>query len=81
MKATYEKPMIVVEEYELNTAMATGCASVVSLGPEDHEYNGKYYTVCDEFKQEIFRAESPAYMNFFENCSCYLSAGVQVFTS
>lgn len=81
MKARYEKPRIAIEVYDLSTSIASGCASVVSLGPEDHEYNGTYYTVCEEFKQEIFAAEDPAYMNFFENCSCYLSAGVQVFTS
>ena len=82
MKAGYEKPMIVVEEYQLDTAIATGCQTKVDLGPEAHEYNGKIYSVCDYFGQETFDAESPAYMNFFETCSCYLSAGgATVFTS
>ena len=46
MKASYEKPMIILEEYELNTAIATGCQTIMDLGPEDHEYNGTYYTQC-----------------------------------
>lgn len=82
MKANYEKPMIVIEEYQIDTAIATGCQTVVDLGPEDHEYNGKLYTACSHFGEETFDAESPAHMNFFETCSCYLSAGGStVFTS
>ena len=83
MKANYEKPMIEFEEYALDTAIATGCGTIVDLGPEDHEYNGKYYTACSYFGEETFDAESPANMNFFfESCSCYLSAGGStVFTS
>lgn len=82
MKAKYEKPMIVVEEYQLNTAIATGCQEIVNLGPEDQEYNGTYYVACSYFGEETFEAESPAHMNFFETCSCYLSAGgATVFTS
>lgn len=82
MKAGYEKPMIVVEEYQLDTAIATGCQQIVDLGPEAHEYNGTYYTACSYFGEETFDAESPAQMNFFETCSCYLSAGgATVFTS
>lgn len=82
VKANYEKPMIVVEEYQLDTAIATGCQEIVNLGPEDHYYNGKFYTACSYFGEETFDAESPANMNFFETCSCYLSAGGgTVFTS
>ena len=82
MKANYEKPMIIFEEYQLDTAIATGCQVTVNLGPEDHEYNGKFYTACSYFGEETFDAESPKHMNFFETCSCYLSAGVgTVFTS
>lgn len=36
MKANYEKPMIEFEEYALDTAIATGCGTIVDLGPEDH---------------------------------------------
>ena len=82
MKANYEKPTIEFEEYALDTAIATGCGTIVDLGPEDHEYNGKQYTACSYFGEETFDAESPAIMNFFESCSCYLSAGGStVFTS
>lgn len=82
MKANYEKPKILIEEYQIDTAIATGCGTIVDLGPEAHEYNGEFYTACSHFKEETFEAESPAHMNFFENCSCYLSAGGgTVFTS
>ena len=82
MKANYEKPMIVIEEYQLDTAIATGCGTIVDLGPEAHEYNGTIYTTCSYFEEETFDAEDPANMNFFETCSCYLSAnGGTVFTS
>ncbi len=83
MKAGYEKPMLTVEEYELNTAIATGCDNTVSLGPMDYEYKGTYYTVCSEYDQGTYDSESPENMNFFEgHCSCYLSAGGEtVFTS
>ena len=82
VKANYEKPKIEFEEYQLDTAIATGCGTIVDLGPEDHEYNGKFYTACSYFGEETFDAESPANMNFFETCSCYLSAGGgTVFTS
>lgn len=82
MKVNYEKPMITIEEYQLDTAIATGCVTVVNLGPEDHLYNGSFYPACSYFGEETFDAESPAHMNFFETCSCYLSAGGDsVFTS
>ena len=82
VKAGYEKPRIAVEEYQLDTAIATGCETIVNLGPEDHEYYGTFYTACSYFGQETFDAEPPAQMNFFETCSCYLSAGgATVFTS
>lgn len=82
VKANYEKPKIEFEEYQLDTAIATGCGTIVDLGPEDHEYKGKFYTACSYFGEETFDAESPANMNFFETCSCYLSAGGgTVFTS
>lgn len=82
MKANYEKPIIVIEEYQMDTAIATGCGTIVDLGPEAHKYNGKFYTACDYFGEETFDAESPAHMTFFETCSCYLSAGGgTIFTS
>ena len=56
MKANYEKPIIVIEEYQMDTAIATGCGTIVDLGPEAHEYNGKFYTACDYFGEETFDA-------------------------
>ncbi len=83
MKNGYERPMVTVEEYELNTAIATGCDNKVSLGPYDYEYNGTFYTTCSEYDQGTFDSESPTVANFFpDGCSCYLSAGGEiVFTS
>ncbi len=83
MKASYEKPALLVEEYELNTAIATGCEEIVNLGPEDGTYNGTVYTACSYFDTGTYDAENPTYMSFFEGrCSCYLSAGGEtVFTS
>ncbi|MCD7840255.1 MAG: hypothetical protein LUG46_06505 [Erysipelotrichaceae bacterium] len=82
MRDNYEKPMIMIEEYVLDTAIATGCETIMDLGPEDHEYNNTYYTQCSYWDTEEFDSEDPAYMSFFESCSCYLSAGdTPVFTS
>ncbi len=83
MRENYEKPMIMVEEYVLDTAIATGCQNIVNLGNTDHEYNGTYYTTCSYYKQEEMESENPESMNFFEDtCSCYISAGGEtMFTS
>lgn len=74
MKADYEKPTIEFEEYELNAAIATGCQTIISLGPGD-DVN----SVCDEYKVELYarsRSVDPFNGNFYEgSCSCYLSAG------
>lgn len=75
MKAGYEKPMIEFDEYELNTAIASGCQTQISLGPGDSTHE-----VCDEYKVEVFSAEPQTRslpLNFYEDsCTCYLSAGV-----
>lgn len=82
MKANYEKPMIVIEEYQLDTAIATGCGTIVDLGPEGIWDDGEFHTACGYFEEETFDARDPENMNFFETCSCYLSAnGGTVFTS
>ena len=85
MRVNYEKPSITIEEYQLDTAIAVGCQTIVSLGPTPGEYNGTYYSnVCDCFIKDFATfAEPPAQMNFFEtSCSCYLgSGGSTVFTS
>ena len=58
MKANYEKPTIEFEEYALDTAIATGCGTIVDLGPEDHEYNGKYYNSLHIYSFEIVKEQS-----------------------
>lgn len=87
MKKNYVKPMLVLEHYELDTSIASGCQRVISLGPEPGDYNGTSYPVCKEYEIIEFSnfkaAESPASnVSFFDSCSCYLTAGGDsVFTS
>lgn len=82
MKSCYEKPMIEFEEYVLNTAIAVGCGSIVSLGPDDG-----VHPVCEEYDQPIFRSSRGINDandgTFYEgSCSCYLNAGMgELFTS
>lgn len=74
MKAGYEKPMIEFEDYELNAAIASGCQTIISLGPGDDRYG---YEICKEYiPQTRARSLPPSATNFYEQtCSCYLSAG------
>lgn len=80
MKSCYEKPMIEFEEYMLNTAIAVGCGSIVSLGPGDATHE-----TCNEYIQPLgLRAIQEDYNGSFYNgsCSCYLNAsGSELFTS
>lgn len=74
MKAGYEKPTIEFDEYELNTAIAAGCQTIVSLGPGDDTH-----PVCKEYEPDFgpqtYARSLP--LNFYEDsCTCYLSAGV-----
>ncbi|MCD8381764.1 MAG: hypothetical protein LUC30_02425 [Clostridiales bacterium] len=74
MKVGYEKPMLTIEEYELNTAIASGCSIRVSLGPGEYydTDTGTYYTVCEEYDQGTY----DSVVNFYDDsCSCYLSSG------
>lgn len=82
MKIKYEKPTIEFEEYELETAIATGCGKVVSLGPG----NDGIHDTCKEYIDELeisAYALPPMQANWYENsCECYVSAGnVTLFTS
>lgn len=80
MKAGYKKPMIEFEDYDLNTAIASGCQTIVSLGPGDDDH-----AVCREYITQfsILDSVEPVPENFYEDsCSCYLSAGIgTLFTS
>ena len=77
MKKGYEKPVLEFEEYELNTAIASGCGTIVSLGPG----GDGIHSMCSEY-EDAFDMEAallsvePTKTNFYEgSCSCYLSAG------
>ena len=37
MKAGYEKPMIEFDEYELDSAIAAGCTTIISLAPMPYD--------------------------------------------
>ena len=89
MKNGYKKPAIEIEEYTLDTAIASGCMSVVNLGPGDDRYG---YKVCSDYEVDLGISAyawnpgdkmDPTVTNFYpESCSCYLSAGTgTMFTS
>lgn len=73
MRKDYVKPMIEFEDFELNTAIAAGCTTTVSLGPGDSTH-----PVCDEYNQSPFslrRSSTPSDVTFYEgSCGCYLSS-------
>lgn len=73
MKKVYKKPMIEIEKYELDTRIASGCSSIVSLGPGDLTH-----PVCDEYVQTISLYSDDVASDgatFYEgSCSCYLSS-------
>lgn len=72
MKKGYEKPMIEFDEYEVNTSIATGCQTHISLGPGDDTH-----PVCKEYEPDFGPYTRSLPLNFYEDsCTCYLSAGV-----
>lgn len=77
MKARYQKPMIEIEKYALDSAIAAGCQTVISLGPGDD-----IHPICDEYEPDFGFVRNKqmlrtAPLNFYEDsCTCYLSAGV-----
>lgn len=82
MKKRYEKPILEVDAYELDTSIASNCRYVVKMGPEygDHK-------LCEDYLEyEPFSVPgqvSPMAYNvdFWENCDCYTGASGQYFTS
>ncbi len=80
MKKPYSKPQAVLEKYELNASIASGCTNVVNLGPGDASH-----TMCDDYDDaweiSLFNWEQGDHMsgmqtNFYpESCDCYLDAG------
>ena len=90
MKKTYTKPLIEIEAYELNGAIAYNCGNVITLGPGVP--GSEKYTQCEEFKGSGFlsltpeislnSADTPFYSDGAANCDCYYSSGGQgYFTS
>lgn len=72
MKAGYEKPVIEFQEYELNTTIAAGCQTHISLGPGDDTH-----PVCKDYEPDYGINTLSMPLNFYEDsCTCYLSAGV-----
>lgn len=71
MKKGYVKPVIEVEEFALNAAIAAGCDITVTLGPDS-------VPVCTEYEQEVYslRSSTPIETPFSDenSCSCYLSS-------
>lgn len=74
MKKDYIKPIIEIEEFELNAAIAAGCDYHVNLGPGDSTHEMCSYFKDYEWLGEGVRAvsEGPFYDG---SCSCYLSSG------
>ena len=85
MKTGYEKPVMEIERYELDSSIAANCGVTVSSGPEDFQGN-----ICDEFKDSmevvsygIRNSGAPFYDGTTGPvCDCYYSSGGQsYFTS
>ena len=79
MKKIYEKPLIEIEAYQLDAAIAANCGNIVSLGPEAP---GK--TTCNEFKDAFGEDDdwgtfsvrnTPFYADGAANCDCYYTSG------
>lgn len=71
MKKDYIKPVIEIEEFELNAAIAAGCTIIVNLGPGDETHGP-----CDKYSDgEDLNLQGRSATNFYETtCSCYLSS-------
>lgn len=82
MKLKYEKPVLEVENYELDTSIASNCGIVVTSGPK-HEKHAP----CEDYYDLIGlpmpnSTEGPKYnIDFYDDCDCYYSASGFFFTS
>lgn len=90
MKRTYEAPALSVECFELNDKIATGCGTVVNLGPGDasHQRCDSYPYIPDRFGVQDWNPGDhvgPIQTNFYPDsqiCDCYVTAGTSLlFTS
>lgn len=82
MKLRYEKPLLEVENYELDTSIASNCNYVISSGPahRDHAPCKDYY---DLIGMPMPQSAKPNNYNidFYDDCDCYYSASGIFFTS
>lgn len=70
MKREYEKPIVMIEQFQLNEGIAS-CEYVVLFGPEDD------VKVCGDygFPAEPFSTYSTKITPFYEEtCQCYYTA-------
>lgn len=81
MKKRYEKPLLEIEEYELNMSIAYNCAMVVSNGPAvgSHtlcsDYGAKDPFEMDDEGDAVMAASVYNVSFYEESCDCYYSAG------
>ena len=82
MKLKYEKPMLEIENYELDTSIASNCGLVVTSGPEhaNHAPCDDYYDLIGWPKTKSI--DGPKYnIDFYDDCACYYTASGAFFTS
>ena len=82
MKKIYEKPMLEVEHYELDTSIASNCGYVVTSGPAhpDHDPCEDYYDLIG--MPMPYNTNAVKYnIDFYDDCDCYYSASGIFFTS
>lgn len=80
LKKVYEAPMLEIEEYCLDTSIASNCATVVHNGPAMGSHSQ-----CDDYvnvnpfpdDDEISLASEPRNVSFYEDtaCDCYTTGG------
>lgn len=82
MKLRYEKPMLEVDNYELDTSIASNCGYVISSGPmaPGHDPCQDYYDLIGMPMPNS--VDGPKYnIDFYEGCDCYYSSSGFFFTS
>ena len=86
MKKKYEKPVIEIEEYHLSDKIATGCKTIVDIGPGYYwPADGTYKSECDYYKSRRTGVSSASsnvswygeddWEYAYTNCTCYHTAG------
>lgn len=94
MKKVYTKPLLMIEDYEINTAIAAGCSHTINLGSG----GVPGHSACSDFGEDPWAFSTYSlnnwdegcaggipgeYRSFYEeNCDCkYTAAGEGYFTS